>query len=204
MTDEVNVHRVSNTILLISENQRGYKARLRDALDLILVKDVPVGDKTAWRWEKFEAFHQSTGTTKSFEYRTLHDYLAKWSRWTFDDLRKLFSDDAAMLSKLDAAVQNPVGVHTGDDIDNINVTKVPDGTSKQAALRRLRKDRPDLHQKVLDGDLSAHAAMLDAGFRRKSITVTDSNPITAASAIRSTFGPAFAAALAAALLATNP
>lgn len=29
-------------------------------------------------------------------------------------------------------------------------------------LRRLRKDRPDLHQRVLTGELSPHGAMLQA------------------------------------------
>ena len=34
------------------------------------------------------------------------------------------------------------------------------------AVRRLRKDRPDLHGRVLDGELSANAAMIEAGFRK--------------------------------------
>ena len=33
-------------------------------------------------------------------------------------------------------------------------TQKPDGNSSSAALRRLRKDRPDLHAKVLGGELS--------------------------------------------------
>ena len=44
----------------------------------------------------------------------------------------------------------------------------PTGTSRAAALRRLRKDRPDLHTRVLGGELSAHAAMIEAGFRKKA------------------------------------
>ena len=199
MSEEVDVRSASSTLLLISENQRGYKERLRYVLMIVLQKD---GD--TWRWERFEG-ELASGTIRVFEYRTLHEYLKKWCRWTFDDLKKLFSDDAAVLTRLDEAVQRKWGGdHTGSKIDNINVDRVPDGTSKQAALRRLRKDRPDLHQKVLDGDLSAHAAMLDAGFRRKSITVTDSNPFTAATAIRKTFGHAFAQALAEALTRDNP
>jgi hypothetical protein len=34
----------------------------------------------------------------------------------------------------------------------------PSGTSVEAALRRLRKDRPDLHTRVLAGELTANAA----------------------------------------------
>jgi hypothetical protein len=43
----------------------------------------------------------------------------------------------------------------------------PTGTSRATALRRLRKDRPDIHARVLKGELSAHAAMIEAGFRKK-------------------------------------
>ena len=45
----------------------------------------------------------------------------------------------------------------------------PVGTTAAAALRRLRKDRPDIHARVLAGELSAHAGMpwfgpgIDAG-----------------------------------------
>jgi hypothetical protein len=54
-----------------------------------------------------------------------------------------------------------------DTSGNINeVERRPTGTSVEAALRRLRKARPDLHARVLAGELSAHAAMIEAGFRK--------------------------------------
>lgn len=37
--------------------------------------------------------------------------------------------------------------------------KAPTGTSRQAGLRRLRKDRPDLLQQVLDKGLTVNEAM---------------------------------------------
>jgi hypothetical protein len=37
------------------------------------------------------------------------------------------------------------------------------GTSAAAAMRRLRKDRPDIHARALAGGLSAHAGMIEAG-----------------------------------------
>lgn len=43
----------------------------------------------------------------------------------------------------------------------------PTGTSREAALRRLRKDRPDLYERVKSQELSAHAASIEAGFRKK-------------------------------------
>ncbi|GMU54983.1 MAG: hypothetical protein AMXMBFR33_41290 [Candidatus Xenobia bacterium] len=51
------------------------------------------------------------------------------------------------------------------------VALAPTGNSCAAALRRLRKDRPDLHAEVLAGNKSPHAAMVEAGFRRKSISL---------------------------------
>lgn len=55
--------------------------------------------------------------------------------------------------------------------DNIKVCpsrpEAEQGTSRQYALRHLRKSRPDLHAKVLAGELSPHWAMIRAGFRRE-------------------------------------
>jgi hypothetical protein len=45
------------------------------------------------------------------------------------------------------------------------------GTSREEALRRLAKDRPDLHARVMAGELSAHAAAIEAGFRAKTVTI---------------------------------
>jgi hypothetical protein len=40
------------------------------------------------------------------------------------------------------------------------------GNARQQALRRLRKDQPDLQAKVLAGELSPHAATIEAGLRQ--------------------------------------
>jgi hypothetical protein len=40
------------------------------------------------------------------------------------------------------------------------------GNSRAAFLRRLRKDRPDIHARVIAGELMPHAGMIDAGFRK--------------------------------------
>jgi hypothetical protein len=47
----------------------------------------------------------------------------------------------------------------------------PTGTSVERALLRLGEQRPDLHAQVLAGAKSAHAACVEAGFRRRTITV---------------------------------
>jgi hypothetical protein len=43
----------------------------------------------------------------------------------------------------------------------------PSGNSMAAVLRRLRKARPDIHARVLNGELSGYAGMVEAGFRKR-------------------------------------
>lgn len=64
--------------------------------------------------------------------------------------------------------------------------KAEPGNSRAYALARLRKDRPDLHAQVLLGELSPHAAMIEAGFRVKSISIP-LEPQAAAAALRRHF-----------------
>lgn len=46
----------------------------------------------------------------------------------------------------------------------------PTGTRAQA-LRRLRRDAPELHAEVLAGHLTPHAAMLKAGLRVRTFSI---------------------------------
>ncbi len=67
--------------------------------------------------------------------------------------------------------QRPSGRPSSETLYNIQDNKAPTGTSIEAALRRLRNDdRPlakELHAKVKDGEMSAHAAAIQAGYRKK-------------------------------------
>ena len=47
----------------------------------------------------------------------------------------------------------------------------PSGNSTAAALRRLARDRPDLHARVVAGELTASAAARAAGFRSRTLTL---------------------------------
>jgi hypothetical protein len=55
-------------------------------------------------------------------------------------------------------------------VDNVNGSR-PVGNARDQALRRLRRQRPDLHARVLAGELSAHRAAIEAGFRQPTISV---------------------------------
>lgn len=101
--------------------------------------------------------------------------------------RRIIADDPEALDLFDRAMQRKDG---GDrrsadfSVDNINAEPRPTGTSKDYALRKLRKDAPELHAEVLAGNLSAHAAMVKAGFRRKTRTIRLDDADSAAKTIR--------------------
>ena len=69
----------------------------------------------------------------------------------------------------DRANLRPAYVHIDRDVytKRRNVHIRPAGNSRAAFLRRLRKDRPDIHGRVLAGELSPYAGMVEAGFRKR-------------------------------------
>jgi hypothetical protein len=94
----------------------------------------------------------------------------------------------------DVAEKRPPGgnngnQYTGGNVDNVHVAKRPTGNSESAALRRLRKDRPDLHSQVLNGEVSAHAAAVEAGFRPRTCTIRSDNPVSIVGTLRRQLDP---------------
>ena len=88
-----------------------------------------------------------------------------------DLVKRVIADDPEAVDLLDQALTGKQGERT-DLVDNIHkVSPRPDGTSRDRALRKLRADAPELHAEVLAGNLSAHGAMVKAGFRVRTITV---------------------------------
>jgi hypothetical protein len=88
-------------------------------------------------------------------------------------------DNAERAKKANAAdLENvrPVGrpAKQLDLLKNVSIEKSdthnnqrPSTGSAARALRKLREDRPDIHQRVLDGEITANAGMVEAGFRKK-------------------------------------
>lgn len=102
-----------------------------------------------------------------------------------DLVRRIVSDDAEAADLLDRALVGQQGRRTDlyDNVQEVEV-KAPTGNRQEAALRRLRKDAPELHGEVLAGRLSAHAAMVEAGFRRRTVSVPVGEPDRVAEALR--------------------
>ena len=117
-------------------------------------------------------------------------------------VRRVVADDPQALDLLDQALRNPVGSNQHregpDNIRTLRDTR-QGGTSKDYALRRLRKDAPELHAEVLAGNLTAHAAMVRAGFRPKTFTVRAESAASVAGALRRQLPPEVLAEVAAIL-----
>lgn len=112
---------------------------------------------------------------------------------TARQVRRILGDDPVALDLLDSALAGHQGQRT-DLVDNINEVR-PDGTSREQALRRLRKDAPELHSDVLAGRLTAHGAMVKAGFRRKTFSVPAGDPTRIAATLRRQLDPGVLAEL---------
>lgn len=120
---------------------------------------------------------------------------------TVDLVKRIVAGDKKALDLLDQALQNP---HGGDrksadiksDISTLDKDPNRRGTGQDYALRKLRKDAPELHADVLAGNLSAHAAMVKAGFRPKTFTVRANDADSTARSLRKHMPPDALARLA--------
>lgn len=174
----------------LSANTRAVQS-FRQAIEFCTLPHVPQTTRRilstgAWR-DRFEM-------GRRIQFNDLVEFVTQSSAkggmgWTPDKVTALLrkSDDAEALKlwkkalrektaqkieDQDRANLRPAGPHIGRDVDNsesgINISGRPTGTSRAAALRRLRKDRPDIHKRVLAGELSPHAGMIEAGFRKRA------------------------------------
>lgn len=160
-----------------------------------------VADKAEfnWRkatWRRYESFDD-------FYDRELRPIYGDYDSFIHDDaevLRGRISEDVAATRARDRTIWE---VDRADEIQakksrqgarndlGNNVPKVgrPEGNSQAKALRRLRKDRPDLHQRVINEELSPHAAMREAGFRLHTFTVRATTPEVIAGTLRRQLDP---------------
>lgn len=102
---------------------------------------------------------------------------------TLETIERLCADEIEIRDFIAAAKRGKVGrppkttgqtdamgkVSNGKTLDNIK--NFSSGTSADYALQKLRDDAPEFHKRVLDGQLSPHAAMVEAGFRPKKVSI---------------------------------
>jgi hypothetical protein len=91
-----------------------------------------------------------------------------------DTLKRLCTGNMEALDAIIRMTQQPKGRPSKEDkslyYDDLS-GKEEQGTSAAYALRKLRADAPEIHARVLAGELSPHAAMIEAGYRRKTIQI---------------------------------
>jgi hypothetical protein len=155
----------SRALKLLSTSAIGYVDDVR-----LILKSVidPTGKQHPWKYFAYDRAGQWT----ECRYEEFTDYLKRWSRLNLQQLRDLFRSDAEITDLLDVACQKTGGARN-DLVYNVHEVvdkqvERPAGNSKEAGLRRLRKERPDLHEKVLAGEISVNKASIEAGFRKKA------------------------------------
>jgi hypothetical protein len=63
------------------------------------------------------------------------------------------------------------------------------GDSETYIRRRLKRDNPDLAERVESGEISAHAAAVQAGFKPKTFTVRADRPESIVATLRRQLDP---------------
>lgn len=123
------------------------------------------------------------------EFTTFPEFVEKGLGTNIASLQHLCRDDNEALDVLDRAVVASPG-RPRKNVDNVNIIRRPTGNSASQAIRRLRRDRPDLHARVITGELSPNEAMLAAGWRRKRISMFVGDPDRAARLLKRHFSQA--------------
>lgn len=85
--------------------------------------------------------------------------------WPIDKVEVLIKDDPESLLLWRQAITPPKHVH--HDGDNVTINSDGRGNSRSYTLDRLSRERPDLFEQVKAGELTANAAAIKAGFRKK-------------------------------------
>ena len=148
------------------------------------------------RWKKRVV--QKTG--EIIEFKTFREFVTtpplEGLGADLDLINRICYADAESVSLLDRETTGKPGGDKKSEqynltVDNVNsgLPERPTGNALRYALRRLRRERPELHERVLGQELSANAAMIEAGFRDKTITVPI-DPERAARSIKRHFTPA--------------
>ena len=95
------------------------------------------------------------------------EYKLYWGLETpFDDLVYFCRKDSECVRLLEAnrGELGSVG-RPSENVSNRNI-KTKGGTNLDYTKLRIKRDRPDLYERVINGDLSANAAAIEAGFRK--------------------------------------
>lgn len=97
-----------------------------------------------------------------------------------ETVRRIIRDDVALVDLLDRHVQRQQLRARRNNVQGESPVPAPAGNSQERALRRLRKDAPDYHARVVAGEMSPHRAMVEAGFRPRAVSINPAQPASVA------------------------
>lgn len=91
-----------------------------------------------------------------------------------ETLERLCRDDAEALTLLRQVTTRPRGGDTRSaeaaiNTYNVSIDRNAHGNARAYTLDRLSRERPDLYQQVVDKELTANAAAIEAGWRKRKI-----------------------------------
>jgi hypothetical protein len=85
------------------------------------------------------------------------------------------------IARVEIALPKPGGDRTKEQVRIANLPARQDDS--RYALQRLKRDRPDIAEKVIKGEMSPHAAAVQAGFRKPTLSVPVDSPCSAVRAL---------------------
>lgn len=128
---------------------------------------------------------------KVFELPSLKDLIERkplegWGE-SIGKVQALLKDDPQVLRMFRRETVAEPHKHKGDNDNIIIKTSSTQGTSKSYSLDLLARKAPDMFRAVCNGELTANAAMIQAGLR-KSVVSVGANPASAAKTLKKKFG----------------
>jgi len=124
-----------------------------------IIKDILVTG--AWRERRIR-------TGDIVKHDKFYDFITKkpleGCGWQPDQILSLIDKDVETLALWREAIK---GRKPKQTVDNVNGLSRSDGNSLAYTVSRLKNHRPDLFDQVKDGKMSANAAAIEAGFRKK-------------------------------------
>jgi len=118
-------------------------------------QDLKYGYEKKWFGLGFDGF------LKKYAIECTKERLKKYFE-TFDDIKIYYQ------------YVEPMAKYGGDggkvEVDNIN-TESKGGTSSEYLVRRLKRDFPQIADKVIKGELSPFAGAVEAGFKKRMVSI---------------------------------
>jgi hypothetical protein len=161
----------------------------------ILAFRAKVPDMAHGRHALAEVLH--TGAWSSYDSptgkRVAYEDFAEWVtkpvptglETTVENVWEIAKGDDELTRELERVGLKPLGDPKGGrPKGNLSTHKVSNPGSETYIVRRLKRDRPDLAELVLDGKVSARAAGIAAGFVKRTLTVPADDPDRLAATLR--------------------